>query len=70
MDKLKSICKAAAASAVAFIAMPAHAVIAQPDLADVTTYIETGLTTIGVLASAGLVLFVGLKLYKVARRAV
>lgn len=47
----------------------ALAAIAQPDLSDVTTYIETGFATVGVLALAGLALFIGLKLYKVARRA-
>jgi hypothetical protein len=68
--KLWKKARLAVIAGAASVAPMAHAVMAQPDLSDVTTYVETGLTTVGVLALAGLTLFVGLKLYKVARRAI
>jgi len=53
----------------AFFTSMAHAVMAQPVLTDLVTYVETGFTTVGVLALAVLTFIVGIKLYKWARRA-
>lgn len=53
----------------ALFASVSHAVMAQPVLTDLVTYVETGFTTVSVLALAVLTFMVGMKLYKWARKA-